>query len=117
MYRIICKSKIHRAHVTGAELYYEGSITIDEDLLIAADIIPGEKVEVLNLNNGSRHETYAIPGKKGSGLICLNGPLAHSGAAGDEIIILAYAMVSEKDLKNVELKKVYVDKDNRIIKK
>jgi len=117
MYRIICKSKIHRARVTQAELYYEGSITIDEDLLIAADIIPGEKVEVLNLRNGSRDETYAIAGKQGSGTICLNGALAHKGEVGDEIIILAYAMVEEKDIKKITLKKVYVDKNNCIIKK
>ena len=117
MYRIICKSKIHRAHVTQAELHYEGSITIDEVLLKAVDILPGEKVEVLNLKNGSRHETYAIAGKKHSGVICLNGPLAHTGVVGDEIIILAYAMVEESKVKKVVLKKVYVDKKNRIIKK
>ena len=94
MYRTMLKSKIHRAKVTGTKLYYEGSIAIDSLLLDAANILPGEKVEVLNLNNGARLETYAIVGKKGSGEICLNGPSARFACEGDEVIILAYGIVS-----------------------
>ncbi len=114
MLRIICKSKIQRVKVTGAELHYEGSITIDERLLKAADILVGEKVEVLNLNNGSRIETYAIKGKSGSGEVCLNGPAARFGCAGDEVIILSYCMVQDKIARSIEPKVVYVDERNRI---
>ncbi len=114
MHRIMCKSKIHRARITGALLYYEGSIAIDTDLLEAADILPGEKVEVLNVNNGSRIETYVIAGKKGSGEMCLNGPAARSGCEGDEIIVLAYAMVPENEAKNLKMKVVHVDSSNKI---
>ena len=95
MQRQMLKSKIHRARVTGTELYYEGSISIDPVLLEAADILPGEKVEVLNLNNGSRIETYAIKGKKNSGEVCLNGPSARFACPGDEIIVLAYCLVCQ----------------------
>ncbi|MDD5019313.1 MAG: aspartate 1-decarboxylase [Candidatus Omnitrophica bacterium] len=114
MYRIMCKSKIHRARVTGALLHYEGSIAVDTDLLQAADILPGEKVEVLNMNNGSRIETYAIAGKKGTGEMCLNGPAARSGCEGDEIIILAYALVPDTEAKNTKMKVVHVDPSNKI---
>ena len=114
MLRIICKSKIRHVKVTEARLRYEGSITIDEELLKAADIIPGEKVEVLNLNNGSRVETYAIVGKKGSGIICLNGPAARTGYVGDELIILAYCLVEDKEAKSIKTKVVYADKNNKI---
>ncbi len=114
MQRIMCKSKIHRARVTAAKLYYEGSITVDSLLLKAADILPGEKVEVLNLNNGSRIETYAIEAKSGSGEICLNGPAARFGQEGDEVIILAYCLVDDKDAKNLKLKVIRVDSSNSI---
>ena len=114
MQRIMCKSKIHRATVTATELNYEGSIAIDVLLLEAADILPGEKVEVLNLNNGSRIETYAILGPKGSGEICLNGPSARFACKGDEVIILAYAIVGEEDVKKVKIKVVHVDSSNQI---
>jgi aspartate 1-decarboxylase len=114
MLRIICKSKIHRAKITEANLHYEGSITIDEKLLKAADILVGEKVEVLNLNNGSRIETYAIQGKSGSGEICLNGPAARFGCVGDEVIILAYCMVDDKEAVSLKAKIIYVDERNRI---
>lgn len=110
----MCKSKIHRATVTETKLYYEGSIAIDILLLEAADILPGEKVEVLNLNNGSRLETYAIEGKKGSGEICLNGPSARFACEGDEVIILAYGMVSEEEAKKTKTKVVHVDSSNKI---
>lgn len=114
MYRIMCKSKIHRAKITATLLYYEGSISIDPELLAAANILPGEKVEVLNLNNGSRIETYAITGKKGSGEICLNGPSARSGCQGDEIVILAYAIVPEEEAKDHRMNIVHVDAANKI---
>lgn len=114
MLRVICKSKIHRAKVTETELHYEGSITIDEELMKAADILPGEKVEVLNLNNGERIETYCIKGKRASGIICLNGPAARKSQVGDEVIILAYCLIENKELSSVKTKVVYVDGKNRI---
>jgi aspartate 1-decarboxylase len=100
IYREMCKSKIHGATVTQAELYYEGSITIDESLLEIADILPFEKVQVVNLNNGARFETYAIPGERNSGVICLNGPAARLGAVGDQIIIISYAQYPEELAQN-----------------
>ena len=114
MYRFMCKSKVHRATVTATKLYYEGSIAIDPVLLEAADILPGEKVEVLNLNNGSRIETYAIVAKKGSGEICLNGPSARFACEGDEVIILAYAIVPENEVNKIKMKVVHVDSANKI---
>lgn len=114
MLRIMCKSKIHRARVTETKLYYEGSIALDERLLKAADILPGEKVEVLNLNNGSRLETYAIKAKRGSGEVCLNGPSARFACAGDEVIILAYAMIIDSEAQKTKIKVVHVDARNRI---
>ena len=114
MRRIMCKSKIHRTRVTQAELYYEGSLTVDTDLLQAADIIPYERVQVVNVNNAERFETYVIPGKRGSGVNCLNGAAARLGAVGDEIIIIAYATVSDEELKSFSPSIVFVDKDNKI---
>lgn len=114
MLRTILKSKIHRARVTEANLYYEGSITIDSKLMKAADILEYEKVEVLNLNNGHRLETYAIPGKAGSGVICLNGPSARGACVGDEIIILSYAFKEDKNIKNVRPRIINVDARNKI---
>lgn len=110
------KSKIHRATVTEAELFYEGSITIDKDLLEAANILPYEKVQVVNLNNGSRLETYTLEGEKGSGIICLNGPAARLGCVGDEVIIITYATMTEEEAKNYKPKIVLVDKQNKISK-
>ena len=115
MLRTMLKSKIHRATVTEAELYYEGSITIDSVLLKAADILPYEKVEVLNVNNGMRIETYAIEGKKGSGIVCLNGPAARAGCPGDEIIILSYVQVEDADAPDARARIIKVDEKNRII--
>jgi len=106
------KSKIHRARVTEANLYYNGSVTIDGKLMQAADILAGEKVEVLNLNNGERLETYAIQGKENSGVICLNGPAARGACVGDEIIIVSYAVVDDKDAKNIKPKIITVDERN-----
>lgn len=114
MFRTILKSKIHRAHVTEANLYYEGSITIDSKLMEAADIISGEKVEVLNLNTGVRLETYAIKGKPGSGVICLNGPSCRGACVGDEVIILAYVLAEDSLAGQIKAKVVKVDGKNRI---
>ena len=114
MLRTILKSKIHRAKVTEANLYYEGSITIDSKLMKAADILEHEKVEVLNLNNGHRLETYAIAGRAGSGVICLNGPSARGACVGDEIIILTYVLEEEKNIKGVKVKIINVHAGNKI---
>src|SRR5882672_12422473 len=98
MQRLMCKSKIHRATITEANLNYEGSITVDETLLESADIVPYEMVQVLNINNGQRFETYAIPGPKNTGVICLNGAAARLGVVGDKIIIISSAMVEEPEV-------------------
>lgn len=108
--------KIHRATVTEANLNYVGSITIDEDLLDAAGILPGEKVQIVNNNNGARLETYTIPGKRGSGVICLNGAAARCALEGDIVIIIAYAQMDEKEAKALEPKVVLVDNQNHIVK-
>lgn len=109
-----CKSKIAHAKITDAQLYYEGSITIDEDLLNAVDLIPGEKVDVLNLNNGQRFSTYVILGKAGSGEICLNGPAARLGLIGDQITIISYALLEQNEAKSAKTKIVHLDDNNRI---
>ena len=114
MFRIFCKSKISGLRVTEAQLYYEGSITIDEEILKAADIAVGEKVEVLNLNNGSRLETYALAGKKDSGVVCLNGPAARSGCVGDPLIVLCYCFVDGQEIKSLKTKVVHVGAKNKI---
>jgi aspartate 1-decarboxylase len=108
------KSKIHRASVTDADLYYEGSITIDADLMAAADILEHEKVEVLNLNNGLRIETYAIKGKSGSGVVCLNGPAARGACPGDQVIIVSYVIAEDQEAKAVKPKIIKVDDRNKI---
>lgn len=107
MLRTILKSKISGLKITKTELFYEGSITIDKEILKSANILPGEKVEVLNLNNGERAETYAIEGEKGE--VCLNGPLARKGAIGDEIIVLAYCLVDEEEIKKIKPKIIQVN--------
>ncbi len=114
MLRTMLKSKIHRARVTEANLYYEGSITIDDLLLKAADILEGEKVEVFNINNGHRLETYAISGKASSGVICLNGPAARGSCVGDEVIIVSYVLADEKEAKSIKPKIIKVDERNKI---
>ena len=114
MLRTMCKGKIHRATVTQANLNYIGSITIDQDLLEAADIYPYEKVQVVNINNGSRLETYTIPGARGSGVICLNGAAARMTAEGDVVIIISYAQFDEAEIAKLEPHVVFVDADNRI---
>ena len=112
MLRTMLKSKIHRAFVTEANLYYKGSITIDSYLMKKADILENEKVEVLNLNNGQRLETYAISGKAGSGIICLNGPAARGACVGDQVIILSYAIVDDEEAKGLVPKIVKVSGAN-----
>jgi len=114
MFIEFCKSKLAHGRITEAELYYEGSITVDEELLKAVDIIPGEKVEVLNIQNGNRFNTYAIAGKSGSGQICLNGPAARLGLVGDQVIILSYALLDQEEAKNAQTKIVYLDDNNQI---
>jgi len=109
-----CKSKIAHGHVTEAELFYEGSITIDEEIIKAVDIIPGEKVEVLNINNSNRFNTYVIAGEPGSGKICLNGPAARLGLIGDQIIILSYAMIEQEIARSTPMKIVHLDENNKI---
>jgi aspartate 1-decarboxylase len=108
------KSKIHRATVTDANLYYEGSITIDADLIRAADILEYEKVEVFNLNNGHRIETYVIKGKSGSGVVCLNGPAARGACPGDQVIIVSYVFLEDKLTKKNKPKIVKVNARNQI---
>lgn len=110
----ILKSKIGHAHVTAAELHYEGSITIDADIMKAVGISCGEKVHVLNENNGSRLETYVIAGKPGSGEICLNGPAARHGLVGDRLVVLSYAICTPDEAKHMQPKVVYLDSRNRI---
>jgi len=112
----VLKSKIGHARVTQAELHYEGSITIDADLLKAAGLVPGEKVHVLNENTGSRLETYTIAGKPGSGEVCLNGPAARHGYAGDKLIILSYALMEEEEARRLSPKIIYLDEHNHIKK-
>lgn len=112
MLRTMLKSKIHRASVTEANLYYEGSITIDASLMKKADILENEKVEVLNLNNGQRLETYAISGKAGSGIICLNGPAARGACVGDQVIIVSYVTLEDKDARILTPKIVKVSGAN-----
>jgi aspartate 1-decarboxylase len=115
MFISLCKSKIHRATVTQAELHYPGSLTIDEDLLDAAGILPYEQVAVVNVNNGARLETYAIRGERGSGVICLNGAAARLGQVGDLIIIITYAYFDPREVPpNYEPTVVHVDAANRM---
>ena len=116
MTRTMFRSKIHRATVTMSELYYEGSITVDKELLDTAGILPYEKVQVVNLNTGARLETYTLTGPAGSGMICLNGPAARLGTVGDEIIIITYTTMSDDEAKKHKPKIVLVDKNNKVTK-
>jgi aspartate 1-decarboxylase len=107
------KSKIHRATVTEANLNYEGSVTLDADLMEAANILPHEQVQVLNVNNGERFDTYAIRGQRGTGMVCLNGPAARLAQVGDMVIILTYAWMEREELERHTPKVVLVDERNR----
>ena len=113
--RTMLKSKIHRARVTEANLHYEGSITIDAALMEAADILPFEKVHVLDVDNGARLETYAIVGERGSGVICINGAAARLVAAGDTVIIISYATLTEEEVRRHQPALVYVNTQNAIV--
>jgi len=113
MQRMMLKSKIHRATLTGTELDYEGSITVDQELLQRAGILPGEQVHVLNLNNGARLVTYAIVAPRGSGEVLLNGPAARLGATGDTVIILTYCLMDETEAAAHRPTVVHVDERNR----
>ncbi|OZB94894.1 aspartate 1-decarboxylase [Paenibacillus sp. XY044] len=113
MYRTMMKSKIHRATVTEANLNYVGSITIDEDLMEAADLLENEKVQVVDNNNGARLETYVIPGPRGSGVICLNGAAARMVQPGDTVIIISYAVMSDEEIKNHQPTVVFVNESNK----
>jgi aspartate 1-decarboxylase len=113
----MCKGKIHRATVTQANLNYVGSITIDQDLLDAANIYPYEKVQVVNINNGSRLETYTIAGARGSGVICLNGAAARLTSEGDLVIIISYAQYTEAEIRSLTPQIAFVDENNRLVEK
>ncbi len=115
MLRTLCKSKIHRATITEANLHYQGSITIDEELLERADILPYERVQVVNCNNGARLETYAMPGERGKGDICLNGAAARLGHPGDIVIIISYALMTDEEAAGYKPIIVHVDGANRPI--
>ncbi|MFD1661546.1 aspartate 1-decarboxylase [Streptomyces caeni] len=115
MLRTLFKSKIHRATVTQADLHYVGSVTIDADLLDAADLLPGELVHIVDITNGARLETYVIEGERGSGVIGINGAAAHLVEPGDLVIIISYAQVSEAEARSLKPRVVHVDADNRIV--
>jgi len=114
MFRIMLKSKIHWARVTETKLNYEGSVTIDEELIKESGFIPGERVEIFNVNNGERFSTYVIPGKAGSGTICLNGAAARLAEVGDRLIIVSYVLATEEEARNIKPKIVRVDEKNRV---
>lgn len=114
MFIEVVKSKIHRVKVTEANIDYMGSITIDEDLMEAANLIPNEKVQVVNLNNGERLETYVIKGKRGSGIICLNGPAARKALVNDIVIIIGYGLMTFEEAKNFIPALVFPDSNNRL---
>jgi aspartate 1-decarboxylase len=108
------KAKIHRLRVTEADLYYEGSITVDQELLETAGILSYEKVQVVNVNNGNRLETYTIPGEPGERTVCLNGPAARLAEAGDDVIVIAYAQLSPKEAREHHPRVVHVDENNDV---
>ncbi len=112
----VLKSKIHRARVTQAELNYVGSITIDADLIAAANIIPNEKVQIVNNNNGARFETYVIKGAPGSGTVCLNGATARLAQVGDVVIIMSYAYMEQEEARAYQPVLVFPDNDNKLIR-
>ena len=115
MNRTMLKSKIHRGRITGSDLHYVGSITVDADLLEAADIREHEQVHVLDIDNGARFETYTIAGERGSGEMCINGAAARLVHTGDTIIVVSYAHYDETELETYEPKVVHVNEDNRIV--
>jgi aspartate 1-decarboxylase len=116
MQRHLMKSKIHRATITAADLHYEGSLTVDENLLDAADLIQHEEVQVVNVNNGARFSTYVIPGPRGSGIMQLNGAAARMGHPGDVIIVISYGVFTADEAKRHSPRVILVDGENRIIR-
>jgi aspartate 1-decarboxylase len=113
MLRHMAKSKIHGATVTETELYYEGSITLSPELMHQADILPGERVQIVNLSNGTRMETYTIEGEPGAGTVCLNGPAARLAAVGDKVHVISYALYEDAEARRLPMKTVYVDDHNQ----
>jgi aspartate 1-decarboxylase len=116
MMRIMMKSKIHRAKVTQADLHYVGSVTLDPILMEAADLLEGEQVAIVDITNGARIETYAIPGERGSGVIGINGAAAHLVHPDDLVIIMSYGLVDDAEARALEPRVVHVDERNRIVK-
>jgi len=116
MFRTMMKSKLHKATVTEANLHYVGSVTIDEDLMDLVDILPNEKVQIVNNNNGARLETYVIPGPRGSGVICLNGAAARLVQPGDVVIIIGYAMMTDEEARNHQPKVAILGPDNKPVR-
>jgi aspartate 1-decarboxylase len=116
MQRHLMKSKIHRATITSADLHYEGSLTVDEDLLDAADLVTYEEIQIVNVNNGARLGTYVIPGPRGSGVVQLNGAAARLGMPGDLVILISYGVYDEKEVAHHRPRVVFVDDRNRIVR-
>jgi aspartate 1-decarboxylase len=115
MYRTMLKSKIHRATVTEADLHYVGSVTVDEELMEAADLLPGEQVAIVDVTNGARLETYVIPGARGTGVIGINGAAAHLVHPGDLVILISYAQLDDATARTYQPRVVHVDAHNRVI--
>jgi aspartate 1-decarboxylase len=115
MDRTMLKSKIHRATVTQADLHYVGSVTVDPDLMDAADLLPGEQVAIVDVDNGARLETYVIEGERGSGVIGINGAAAHLVHPGDLVILISYMQVDDAEARTLQPKVVHVDTENRIV--
>ena len=114
MLRTICKAKIHGVTITQTKLDYEGSITIPVDVIRKANILPYERVQIVNLNNGARFETFVISGPKGSGTICLNGPSARLSMVGDQIHIISYALLNDEEIDKLKVKLVYLNDRNKV---
>jgi len=115
VFRTMLKSKIHRATVTQADLHYVGSVTVDEDLMDAADLLPGEQVAIVDINNGSRLETYVIAGPRGTGIIGINGAAARLVAPGDLVILISYATMTDAEARSFVPKVVFVDAENKVV--
>lgn len=111
----VLKSKIHRVKVTQAELHYVGSITIDEDLIDAANLVENEKVQIVNINNGERFETYVIKGERGTGIVCLNGPAARKVQVGDVVIVISYCLIDFNEAKTHQPTLIFPDQNNRLV--
>lgn len=116
MQRHLMKSKVHRATITSADLHYEGSLTLDQDLMDAADLVTHEEIQVVDVNNGARFTTYVIPGPRGSGVVQLNGAAARLGLPGDLVILIAYGVFDEAEVERHSPRVVFVDERNRIVR-